>query len=428
MKSMRTIRSGYDVAVIGGGAAGLLAAGRVAEKGFSVILFEKMEKPGRKIRITGKGRCNLTNHCSVEELLEKVRSGKDFIRPSLQAFTPQDTQLFFESLGVPLTVERGGRVFPKSGRAWDIAEALEDYALSSGVDLLTHAEVSRLIITDKHIAGVEVSVHRKKTVFDCKEVLIATGGISYPSTGSTGDGYRLAYECGHHIESVRPSLVPLELHSRYLRTLNGLQLKNITLTLRIGGDVRQQEFGEMEFTPFGIGGAIVLRISRQAVDALIEGAQVETELDLKPALSPQKLLSRIEREILAAETLTIEQLVRKLVPAKLVAPIIRESGLKPYDEAKELSLTHREQLIRTLKQMRFRVSDYRPFSEAIVTAGGVSLSEVNPETMESRQIRGLYFAGEVLDIDADTGGYNLQLAFSTAWQAAQGITDGGKKQ
>ena len=420
---MRTMRSAYDVAVIGGGAAGLLAAGRVAAGGLSVVLFEKMEKPARKVRITGKGRCNLTNDRPTEELLEKVRSGRDFVRPALTAFTARDTQVFFESLGVPLTVERGGRVFPRSGRAWDVADALERYAEVSGADLLNRAEALRLLTTAGRITGVEVSVDRRKTVFNCRKALIATGGMSYPSTGSTGDGYRLAYECGHAVEPVRPSLVPLELHSRYLRVLNGVQLKNVELTLRADGEERQREFGEMEFTPFGMGGAIVLKISRQAVDALIEGKKVEAEIDLKPALSPQQLSARIDRETAAEENLTIERLARKLLPAKLVAPVIREAGLKPYDLAKEMTFDGRERLVRTLKRFVFRVSGYRPFPEAVITAGGVALSEVDPATMRSKRIEGLYFAGEVLDIDADTGGYNLQLAFSTAWQAANAMLE-----
>ena len=423
MKTMRTMRSVYDVAVIGGGAAGLLAAGRAAAGGLSVVLFEKMEKPARKVRITGKGRCNLTNDRPTEELLEKVRSGRDFVRPALTAFTARDTQAFFESLGVPLTVERGGRVFPRSGRAWDVADALERYARISGAELLNRAEALRLLTDGARIAGVEVSVDRRKTVFNCRKVLIATGGMSYPSTGSTGDGYRLAHACGHAVEPVRPSLVPLELRSRYQRVLNGLLLKNVALTLRVDGEERQREFGEMEFTPFGMGGAIVLKISRQAVDALIEEKRVEAEIDLKPALSPQQLLARMDRETAAEEHLTVERLVRKLLPGKLVAPVVREAGLKPYDPAGEMTSDQRERLARTLKRFSFRISGYRPFSEAVVTAGGIVLSEVDAATMRSKRIEGLYFAGEVLDIDADTGGYNLQLAFSTAWQAANGMLE-----
>lgn len=413
------MRFTYNVIVIGAGAAGLMTAGKIAESGISVVLFEKMEKPARKVRITGKGRCNITNDTDVDEILKKVRCGNDFIKHALDIFTPQDVKKFFTEMGVDLVVERGSRVFPKSGKAWDVANALEKFALNSGVNIINNTKVDGIIVEDGKVLGVEViSQNNRKDLFYAPCVVVATGGTSYPSTGSTGDGYYFAHETGHKIESVRPSLVSLHINSRYLRVLDGLSLKNVELSLIVNGETTNKEFGEMEFTPYGIGGAITLKISRDAVDAIIDNKSTSITIDLKPALSPQQILARIDREYDADKDLSIESLTRKLVPAKIVATIIKEATLKPYDSVASMSEKQRIDLISTLKCLKFTLCGYGSFNEAIVTAGGVVTNDIDNNTMMSKHVDGLYFVGEVLDIDADTGGYNLQLAFSSAVCAA----------
>ena len=410
----------FDVAVIGGGAAGLLAAGVAAHSGKRVVVLEKMEKCGRKVRITGKGRCNITNDKETGEILEKVRSGKEFVRYALECFSSADTVAFFRNNGVNVVVERGGRVFPASGKAWDVANALENHPEKGGASILCHAEVKRIEFREDkankpYVTGVRATVRGTERYFRCSKVILATGGVSYPATGSTGDGYRLAYELGHTIEPVRPALVPLVLRSAAIAGLNGLMLKNVSLSLQVDGREVQHEFGEMEFTPFGISGAIVLKVSRKAVDALIEEHEVEVTVDLKPALDKAKIEGRIGREQEAVPSLTVEGLLRKMLPAKLIRIVAKGAGLPLSAGVSRIGAEGRERLIRQLKGLRFRVSDYRGFEEAIVTAGGVRLTEENKKTMESLLVKGLFFAGEVLDMDADTGGYNLQLAFSTGY-------------
>ena len=380
----------YDLIVVGGGAAGLMAAGTAASNGLKVVLLEKMEKPARKIRITGKGRCNLTNIKPEEEFLEKVQTNRDFFRPAYEAFDNRALVRFFERKGVRLETERGGRVFPKSGKAWDI-------------------------VFGDRVRGVE---YRTKRGFlrkiEAPAVVLCTGGASYPATGSTGDGYALAHAAGHGIEPVRPSLVPLETSLPDRTALEGLQLRNVRVALLVDGERVTDEFGEMAFSSRGVEGAVVLRMSRQAVDALIEGHKVELSLDLKPALDAETVRERIAREKAALPAGGVmSDLLRKLMPREMMIPVARMVGTHPKRLLSSFTPAQEEELIRVLKDFRIPVSDYRPFTEAIVTAGGVSVEEVNPRTMESQRIRGLYFAGEVLDLDANTGGYNLQIAFST---------------
>lgn len=405
----------YDLIVVGGGAAGLMAAGTAASKGLKVVLLEKMEKPARKIRITGKGRCNLTNIKPEEEFLAKVQTNRDFFRPAYEAFDNRALVRFFERKGVRLETERGGRVFPKSGKAWDIADALVEWCRDGEVEMLCHATVTRLLLLGDRIRGVE---YRTKRGFlrriEAPAVVLCTGGASYPATGSTGDGYALAHAVGHGIEPIRPSLVPLESSLPDRAALEGLQLRNVRVALLVDGERVTDEFGEMAFSSRGVEGAVVLRMSRQAVDALIEGHRVELSLDLKPALDAETVRERIARERAALPTGgVVSDLLRKLMPREMMTPVTRLIGTHPKRLLSTFNATQEEALIRVLKDFRIPISDYRPFTEAIVTAGGVSVEEVNPRTLESRRIRGLYFAGEVLDLDANTGGYNLQIAFST---------------
>ncbi|MBR4149588.1 MAG: NAD(P)/FAD-dependent oxidoreductase [Rikenellaceae bacterium] len=405
----------YDLIVIGGGAAGLMAAGTAASRGRSVLLLEKMEKTGRKVRITGKGRCNLTNMRPPEEFAEKVRVNADFFAQAFAEFNNRATVRFFERLGVKLDVERGDRVFPRSGKAWDIAQALVDWCREEGVTVQCETRVTGIMTVGNRVLGVK---YENKRGFERKEeaeaVIIATGGVSYPATGSTGDGYDFAAATGHSIEPVRPSLVPLETSYANLHELKGLTLRNVNVQMMVDNELAGEEFGEVSFSDRGIEGAAVLRLSRDAVDALIDERKVKLVLDLKPALTPEQLADRIRREIeQMPPTELFSELLRKLVPRPMVLALAKELDVHSKTYISKVSEKELARLATVLKHYVFPISDYRPFTEAIVTAGGVNCDEVNQYTMESKLIRGLYFAGEVLDLDAATGGYNLQIAFST---------------
>ena len=411
----------YDVIVIGAGAAGMMAAATAARNSKKVLLLEKMEKAGRKIRISGKGRCNLTNAREPEEFKEAIRTNADFFDIAFAEFNNKATIRFFERLGVKLDIERGQRVFPKSGKAWDIANALEDYCRDNEVEIMFDTRVSDILAIDNKIYGVK---YFNKRGFERKEeaenVIIATGGVSYPRTGSTGDGYIFADRLGHRIEELRPSLTPLRTSHPQRKYLDGLLLKNIEAKLFIDNELVQEEFGEISFSDRGIEGAVALRMSRDAVDALIDERSVKIVLDMKPALTEEMLYDRIKREM---EEMNDEEffseLLRKLVPKQLVMPIAHEIDVHSKNYIRKLTDTEIHRLIKVLKGMVFPITDYAPFEYAVVTAGGVKCDEVNRYTMESLKVKGLYFAGEVLDIDANTGGYNLQIAFSTGRLAGQ---------
>ncbi|MBP3550198.1 MAG: NAD(P)/FAD-dependent oxidoreductase [Alistipes sp.] len=405
----------YDVVVIGGGAAGLMAAGTAARVGNKVLLLEKMEKPARKVRITGKGRCNLTNARPVEEFAENVRTNGEWLHVAMSEFTNRATMRFFERMGVKLVTERGERVFPASGKAADIANALEFYCRDYEVDIQCNSRVTEILVADGKVYGVK---YMNKRGFirkiEVENVIIATGGVSYPATGSTGDGYTFADRTGHTVESVRPSLTPLVSNHPQIEYIKSVWLKNINARLFVAGEMVREEFGEMSFSDRGLEGAVILRLSRDAVDALLEEKSVKIELDLKPALTEDILRERIKREVaeMRPEDFFAE-LVRRLVPKPLVVPICKELDVHSRLYISKVSDKEFERLIKVLKGWSFPISDYAPFEYAVVTAGGVSCSEVNEYTMESLKIKGMYFAGEVLDVDANTGGYNLQIAFST---------------
>lgn len=412
----------YDVVVIGAGAAGLMAAGIATAGGEKqVLLIEKMEKAGRKIRITGKGRCNLTNMHERADFLAKVRVNVDFFEPSFDDFSNTSAVRFFKKIGVPIEIERGERAFPKSGNAWDIADALVDWCEERGVETMYNSRVDEIMTLGDKVYGVK---YTNKKGFQrnivCANVIICTGGVSYPGTGSTGDGYRFAHDLGHGVEDVRPSLVSLESSFPGVRALEGLQLRNVGAKLFVDGEVVQEEFGEMEFTDRGLGGAVILRVSRRAVDALIEDREVKVSLDLKSALDRETLVERIGRELALLEPdAGMEQLLRKLMPRQLVSPIAKALEIPFQAKIDFFTADKISRLIDILKEFVLPVSDYRSFSEAIVTAGGVQVTDIDPLTLQSKLIRGLYFAGEVLDLDADTGGYNLQIAFSTGHLAGR---------
>ena len=405
----------YDVIVIGAGAAGLMAAATAARSGKKVLLMEKMEKAGRKIRITGKGRCNLTNARPPEEFSEAIRTNADFFEVAFAEFNNKATIRFFERIGVKLEIERGQRVFPKSGKAWDIANALVDYCLDNEVEIAYNTRVKEILAMDGKVYGV---MFENKRGFMRKEeaenIIIATGGVSYPGTGSTGDGYIFADKMGHTIEELRPSLTPLRTSHPQRKFLDGLLLKNINAKLYVENELVKEEFGEISFSDRGIEGAVALRLSRDAVDALIEEKKVKIVLDMKPALTEEILFERIKREI--AEMQPDEffsELLRKLVPKHFVIPIAHELDIHSKNYIRKVTDAEIHRLIKVLKGMVFPITDYAPFEYAVVTAGGVKCDEVNKYTMESLKVKGLYFAGEVLDLDANTGGYNMQIAFST---------------
>ncbi len=427
----------FDLVVIGGGAAGLMAAGTAASHGRSVLLIEKMEKTARKVNITGKGRCNLTNMCTPEEFLAKVRANADFFAPSLKFFSVETTCRFFKKQGVKLEVEAGRRVFPQGGKAFEISDALRWWCSDNGVVVMLGTKVEEILTAGGRVYGVSYTNKRGfRRKAEARSVLLTTGGASYPATGSTGDGYGLANRVGHTIVSIRPSLVALKIDHPKMADLVGLRLKNIRAELLIDGEVATSEFGEVEFSTgrehangdsrsrggsgCSMEGAAILRMSRTAVDALIDEKKVEIALDLKPGMTEDILRARIAREIeqLQPQAFAIE-LLRKLLPRNLVYLVAAGAGVNPKTYAERLSEDEISRLIAAMKRAVFSVVDYGAWEEAIVTAGGVSTEEVDAETLQSRLVKGLYFAGEVLDLDADTGGYNLQIAFSTGRLAAQ---------
>lgn len=405
----------YDVIVIGAGAAGMMAAGTAARNGYRVLLLEKMEKSGRKVRISGKGRCNVTNARPAEEFSAQVRTNADFLKPAFAEFDNRSTYRFFERQGVKLDVERGERVFPRSGKAWDIANALLDYCVANGVKICYDTRVTEILTLGKKVFGVRYinkrGFARKE---ECTNVILATGGVSYPATGSTGDGYTFAADLGHTIEPLRPSLTPLVSSHPQVKFIDKLLLRNVRATLYIDNEPLREEFGEIGFSSRGIDGAVALRLSRDAVDALIDERKVKLVLDLKPALTEEMLRDRIDREIAEMDTKEFfGELLRKLLPMPLVMPMARELDIHSKDYISRITDEQITRLIRTLKGWTLPITDYAPFEYAVVTAGGVCCNEVDPKTMQSLKIEGLYFAGEVLDLDANTGGYNLQIAFST---------------
>lgn len=403
------------VIVIGGGAAGLMAAGQAAEAGRSVLLLEKMGQPGRKICITGKGRCNLTNIADLQGFIEHFGKNGRFLYQAFNHFFSSELIAFFEELELPLTTERGGRVFPTCGKAPEVLKVMLKWLERLGVEIRRSTPVESLLIDQGHIRGVLA----KGELIEGGKVILATGGASYPRTGSTGDGYRLAMQAGHSIVPIRPSLVPLETGGDQAGRMAGLSLKNVGVRLFIKGKCRFQGFGEMTFTDFGLSGPLILTVSSMAVDSLRAGHKLTLAVDLKPALDESQLDSRLERDCRDRSGEQIVSVLRGLLPREMVPVCLEGSGIDPKKAAGLLSDTERKMLRVWLKDFRLEITGYRSFDEALVTAGGVDLREIDPRTMESRRTRGLFVVGELLDLHADTGGYNLQAAFSTGWLAGR---------
>ncbi len=407
--------SGHRIIVIGGGAGGLLAAGEAALDGAEVLLLEKMRQPGRKIRITGKGRCNLTNTAPLPRFIEHFGRNGRFLRQCFHRFFAPGVMALFRELGLELVVERGGRVFPASGRAPDVARALRSWVAECGATVRTGAEVEAIRSPGNRVRGVVCGGRE----IAARAVVLATGGASYPATGSTGDGYRMAGAAGHRIVAVRPALVPLETAGDVASRLRGLRLRNTGVRLFIDSRRRRKLFGELEFMAYGVSGPTILTLSGQAVDALGEGRAVELALDLKPALDDRKLDARLQRDFARRGGEPLAGVLRGLLPRELVGVCLHLTGLPGELAAGRVTAKQRKRLRTWLKDFRLRITGHRPLAEAIVTAGGVDLREVDPRTMQSRLVAGLFFAGEVLDLQGDTGGYNLQAAFSTGWLAGR---------
>ncbi len=410
----------FDLIIVGAGAAGLMAAGSAAENGLKVLLLEKMNIPGRKLFITGKGRCNLTNIAPLEEFIRHFGRNGRFLRQVFQTYPPERLVEFFESQGVETVIERGGRIFPKSQKSGDVVKALRRYTNEKGVKLQNVSVVKNIIVNENQIAGVQLTVNSNKTEgwkILADAVIIATGGKSYSQTGSSGDGYRFAESAGHKINPTIPALVPLETAQEIPMPIVGLALRNVRTTLWISGKKAGEEFGELEFTEFGLTGPIILTLSKQVVQALGKELDVALSIDLKPALDYKKLDLRLLRDLEKFNHQSFSRILKGLIPKQLVQYCIEQTGIIANKPGHQITGLDRKKLLRWLKELRFEIKDHRPFEEAIITSGGVDTREINPRTMESKRIKGLFFAGEVIDVDADTGGYNLQAAFSTGWQA-----------
>lgn len=405
------------VLIIGGGAAGMMAAAFAAKNGNRVEVFEKNEKFGKKLFITGKGRCNITNAADLEDFFPAVTSNPKFLYSAFYSFTNEQVISFFEELGVKTKVERGGRVFPVSDHSSDVIQALKSEMERLGVKINLNAEVKELI-TEKSSTGETVNgirlVSGKKISGDA--VIVATGGISYPSTGSTGDGYRFARRCGHKVSELSPSLVPMEVKEWYAGELMGLSLRNIEIRITDGKKKLYQEFGEMLFTHYGVTGPVILSAS-SIVGKKLKDTELTLHIDLKPALTEEQLDKRVLREFETNHNRQFKNAVDSLFPSKLRPVIVELSGIPEEKKVHEITKEERLRFVRLIKDFTMTLTGLRGYNEAIITKGGVSVKEIDPGTMESKLIKGLYFAGEVLDLDAVTGGYNLQIAWSTGYLA-----------
>lgn len=401
------------IVVIGAGPAGLMAAGKAGELGHTVLLLEKNDRLGKKILISGKGRCNITNNTDIEGLIENIPGNGNFLYSAFYTFSNSDLIEFLKEYGLETKVERGGRVFPVSDKSGDVVETLHKFIRRNKVEVQLKSPVQDIYVNENKVAGVILKDGRK---IECDAAVLATGGVSYPGTGSTGDGLRIARKLGHTIVDLKPSLVPLEIEEDWVKELQGLSLKNIEITLlNKNGRKVYNDFGEMLFTHFGVSGPVILSGSRHILD--YDFRDIKIVIDLKPALSEEKLDDRVQRDFEIFSRKQFKNSLDELLPKKLIPVIINLSGISPDKFVNQITREERRVLVKLLKGLELTVSGSRPIEEAIVTAGGVSTDEINPSTMESKLLKGLYFAGEIIDVDAYTGGFNLTIAFSTGYLA-----------
>lgn len=400
------------VVVIGGGAAGMIAAGRAASLGSDTLLLEKNNILGKKLLITGKGRCNITNSGNIRELIENIPGNGKFLYSAFNYFSNKDLIKLLESLGLKVKYERGKRVFPITDRSKDVVNTLISYLKKNNVKVLTNKKAEKIKISNGKILGVETS---QGEFFKTDSIIIATGGMSYPATGSTGDGYRMAKELGHTIIPLKPSLVPLTTKENWVKNVQGLTLKNVKVSAFRNNHKISEEFGEMLFTHFGVSGPVILTMSRDIVQGISD--KIKISIDLKPALNESKLDTRLQRDFKEFDKRMFKNSLTKLLPKSLIPIVIKLSDIPPNKKINQITKQERLKLIRILKGLELNINGYRPIEEAIVTSGGVSVKEINPKTMESKLIKGLFFAGEVIDVDGLTGGFNLQAAFSTGFVA-----------
>jgi predicted Rossmann fold flavoprotein len=406
-----------QIVVIGGGPAGMMAAVTAAARGAQVLLLEKKNKVGRKLAITGKGRCNITTAVDTEYLTAGYPGKGKFLYSCFSEFSNRDVINFFEQRGLKTKVERGNRVFPESDRALDVIAVLQEAMVKAGVRIFADAEVHELVIEEGKVKGVKCG----SKIYDAAAVIVCTGGLSYPGTGSTGDGYRWARRAGHKIVEPQPGLVPLLVQENWVKQLQGLSLKNVqAYCYEASGKLINQDFGEMLFTHFGLSGPIVLTMSRDiGVYLRKTGQKARFEIDLKPALDDDKLDQRLQRDFARYSRRNFNNALDELLPQKLIPVAVTLSGIDPHQVCSQITREARQNLGQVLKHLTFTITGTRPIAEAIVTAGGIDVSQIKPRTMESKIIEGLYFAGEVLDVDGYTGGYNLQAAFSTGYAAGK---------
>lgn len=409
---------GNNVIVIGAGAAGMMAAIIAAENGASVTILEKMPRVGKKLLITGKGRCNITNIADIKELIKNMHGNGSFLYSSFHNFSNNDLIDFFENLGVKTKVERGGRVFPESDKAIDVVDALLRKMDSLEIRILKDVAVKNIIKEDNKVTAV---VDKKGLVYQADKIIVATGGASYPATGSSGDGYVIAEKLGHTITPIKPSLVPLETEEDWVKIAQGLSLKNVKASIIVDDKKVTEDFGEMLFTHYGVSGPIILSLSKIVAENLTENKIVELAINLKPALSFEKLHNRVQRDFEKFSKKQIKNALNELLPSKLIDIIIDLSYINPDKMINQITKEERLRLVEQIMDLRLTITKTRPVAEAIVTAGGVSIKQINPKTMESKIIEGLYFAGEIVDVDGYTGGYNLQAAFSMGYIAGKAV-------
>ncbi len=402
----------YDLIVVGGGPAGMLGASTAASRGLKVILLEKNEKLGRKLFITGKGRCNVTNYGDISDFYRNIMSNPKFLYSAFKTFDNHRLIALLASLGVQTKVEHGNRVFPASDKSSDVIKALQKHLQKNNVETKLQTEVKKILVNNQQIVGVLLSNNKQ---ISAPKIIVATGGMSYPQTGSTGDGYSMARKLGHTIIEPKPALIPLITKENWVKDLQGLTLKNVSIKALINNKVKAEQFGEMIFTHFGVSGPIILSLSSLIRDSASLNKPVQLTIDLKPALTSEQLDARLQRDFNKYSGKHLKNALDDLLPQRMIAVVLQLSGVDIHKQVNQISKTERSLLVHTLKNISLTVTGTRPLNEAIVTSGGISVKEINPSTLESKIVKGLYFAGEIIDVDALTGGYNLQIAFSTGF-------------